>query len=97
LFGHVGPLSGEIPGKVANDLGVPVLFANQCGETQTAVPLLRARITDRFAGKSSISDGRHGPSHRAGVDEEVLLTPITIHAQRGLKSWRSTSVSVPAA
>jgi predicted amidohydrolase len=96
LFGHVGPLSGEIPGKVALDLGIPVLFANQCGETRTTVPLLGARIADRFAGRSSISDGRHGPSVRAGVDEEVVLTSITVHAKRGLKSWRSTSHSVPA-
>lgn len=97
LLGHVGPLSGEIPGKVAEDLGIPVVFANQCGETHTSVPLLGSRIPDRFAGRSSICDGRHGPPVRAGVGEEVLLTPITIHPQRGLKTWRSTSHSVPAA
>jgi N-carbamoylputrescine amidase len=97
LFGHVGPLSGEIPGKVARDLGIPVVFTNQCGETRTTVPLLGAQIADRFAGKSSISDGRHGPPVCAGTGEEVVLAPITIHPQRGLNSWRSTSRSVPAA
>jgi N-carbamoylputrescine amidase len=97
LLGHVGPLSGEIPGKVADDLGVPVIFANQCGETRTVVPLLGARFADRFAGRSTICDGRHGTPARAGVGEEVLLTPITIHSHRGLKTWRSTSHSVPAA
>lgn len=97
LFGHVGPLSGAIPGQVANDLGIPVIFANQCGETRTMIPILRTYISDRFAGKSSVSDGRHGPSAVAGVEEEVLLRPITVHAPRGLKTWRSTSSSVPAA
>ena len=97
LFGHVGPLSGSIPGKVAQDLGIPVIFANQCGATQTTIPILRGRIADRFAGRSSICDGRHGPPVVAGVEEQVLVSPITIHSRRGVKSWRTTSPSVPAA
>jgi N-carbamoylputrescine amidase len=97
LFGHVGPLSAAIPGKVASDLGVPVIFANQCGETRTVIPVIWTQIADRFAGKSSICDGRHGPPVRAGVGEEVLLTPITVHPQRGPRPWRSTSPSAPAA
>jgi N-carbamoylputrescine amidase len=98
LFGHVGPLSGAIPGKVANDLGIPVVFANQCGPTQTMIPVLNTRIADRFAGLSSISDGRHGATVRAGVEEQVLLSSVTLHSHRGgLKSWRSTYPSVHAA
>jgi N-carbamoylputrescine amidase len=97
LFGQVGPLSRAIPGKVAQDLGVPVIFANQCGETRTTIPVLGTQFADRFAGRSSISDGRHSPPACAGVDEHVLLSPITIHPQRGLFSWRSTSHSVSAA
>jgi predicted amidohydrolase len=97
LFGHVGPLSGAIPGKVADDLGIPVIFANQCGQTQTMIPVLNTRISDRFAGRSSICDGRHGASAHAGVEEEVLLSSLTIHSHRGLKSWRSTSHSATAA
>lgn len=97
LFGHVGPLSGAIPGKVAQDLGIPVLFANQCGATRTTIPVLQTQIADRFAGLSSICDGRHGPPVVAGSDEQVLLSSITIHPQRGLKSWSSTSRSVSAA
>ncbi len=61
LLGHVGPLSNAIPEKVALDLGIPVVFANQCGETQTTIPVLRTTISDQFAGQSSICDGRHGP------------------------------------
>ena len=97
LLGHVGPLSAQIPALVAKDLGVPVLFANQCGETRTAVPFLGDRIMDRFAGGSSVTDGRHGPPTRAGLDEEVVLAAVTIHPHRGLRAWRSTSVSAPAA
>ena len=39
---------------------MPVIFANQCGETHTTIPVLGTRIKDRFAGQSSICDGRHG-------------------------------------
>ncbi len=98
LFGHVGPLSGAIPGHVAADLGIPVVFANQCGATLTVIPILNTRITDRFAGLSSISDGRHGPPIVAGTSEQVLLAELTIHEPQGPRTWRSsTSSSAPAA
>ncbi|MDB5352963.1 MAG: putative amidohydrolase [Planctomycetota bacterium] len=97
LFGHVGPLSGAIPGKVAVDLGVPVIFANQVGQTKTTIPYLGTwiteKITDRFAGKSCLCDGRHSGPILAGTDESVLLSEITIHPPRGPRSWRSTSPS----
>ena len=72
LLGHVGPLSGAIPAKVAMDLGIPVIFANQCGETRTTIPVLGTQIKDRFAGQSSICDGRHGEPVRA--DRSLRLT-----------------------
>ncbi len=95
LFGHVGPLSGAIPGKVALDLGIPVVFANQCGHTETVIPILHTRITDRFAGLSSISDGMHDAPILAGLDDQVLLAPLTIHPSQGPRTWRSTSSSAP--
>jgi predicted amidohydrolase len=97
LLGHVGPLSSSIPGKVAVDLKIPVVFANQCGETQTIIPMLGTRILDRFAGQSSICDGLHGTPIRAGGGPSVLVAPITLHSKRGLKSWRSTYPSGLAA
>jgi N-carbamoylputrescine amidase len=97
LFGHVGPLSGAIPGKVATDLGVPVIFANQVGHTRTTIPFvgtwITEKITDRFAGKSCVCDGRHSAPVVAGAEESVLLSEITIHRARGPRSWRSTSPS----
>jgi N-carbamoylputrescine amidase len=96
LLGHVGQLSGSIPSKVATDLGIPVIFANQCGETHTAIPVLGARIRDRFAGQSSICDGRHGEPVRAGRDPALLVASVTLHHLRGMKSWRSTSPSARA-
>jgi predicted amidohydrolase len=96
LLGHVGPLSGAIPAKVAMDLGVPVIFANQCGLTRTTIPVLGTKIDDRFSGQSSICDGRHDVPVRAGREPALLIAPITLHHQRGLKSWRSMSPSVPA-
>jgi N-carbamoylputrescine amidase len=101
LFGHVGAMSAEIPGKVAHDLGIPVVFANQCGATHTTIPYLGTwlteRIIDRFAGQSSVCDGRHGPPVRADADEQVLLSPLTLHPPRGPRLWVSMSPSVPAA
>lgn len=97
LFGHVGPLSGAIPGKVATDLGIPVIFANQCGHTETVIPILGTRITDRFAGLSSICDGLHHGPTLAGSDEQVLVSTITIHPSQGPRTWRSTLNSVPEA
>jgi N-carbamoylputrescine amidase len=97
LFGHVGPLSGAIPAKVALDLGIPVVFANQCGETRTTIPMLGTQIRDRFAGQSSICDGRHGEPVLAGREPSLVIGPITLHQQRGLKSWRFMSPSAPAA
>ena len=97
LFGHVGPLSGAIPGKVAVDLGIPVVFANQCGPTRTVIPILGTKITDRFAGLSSICDGLHADPILAGVDEQVLLATLTIHPPQGPRTWRSTSNSAHAA
>ena len=94
LLGHVGPLAGSIPGRVAQDLGIPVVFANQCGDTRTVIPFL-ARLADRFAGQSCVCDGRHGPPARAGVDEEIVVSSVTVHPQRGLKSWHTMSPSAP--
>ncbi len=96
LLGHVGPLSASIPTRVGHDLGVPVIFANQCGETRTTIPFL-ARIADRFAGRSCISDGRHGLAAQAGIDEEIVLGSVTLHPQRGLKSWHIMSPLAPEA
>ena len=93
LLGHVGPLSAAIPGRVAVDLGVPVVFSNQVGETQTVVPILRSRIPDRFAGQSSVTDGRHASSVVAGVDEQVVLAPVTLHPAQRPRTWHSTSPS----
>ena len=97
LLGRVGPMCSDIPARVADDLGVPVVFANQCGETQTRNPLLHTTIHDRFAGLSSICDGRHGAPLRAGVGPDLLIAPVTIHPKRGLKSWHSMSPSAHAA
>jgi N-carbamoylputrescine amidase len=95
LLGHVGPLSALIPGRIAQDLGIPVIFSNQCGETRTVIPFI-AKIADRFAGHSCICDGRHGPPVRAGIGEDVVLGSVTVHPQQGLKSWHIMSPSVPA-
>ncbi len=101
LLGHLGPLSGEIPQTVARDLGVPVLFANQCGLTRTTIPYLgtwlTGRIADRFTGGSSVCDGLHGTPVRAEGNDQVVLAPITLHSRQGPMSCRSTSRSASAA
>lgn len=101
LLGHIGPLSAEIPRKVAVDLGIPVVFANQCGPTHTTIPYLGIRladrIADRFAGRSSVCDGRHGPATLAGTEEQVVFAPITLHPRRGPITCRSMFPSAAAA
>ncbi len=101
LFGHLGPLCAEIPAKVARDLNIPVICANQCGETRTIIPMLglglNQQIVDRFAGRSSICDGRHAPPVVAGVEAQLVLSEITVHNPRGQRSCGSMSLSVPAA
>ncbi len=97
LFGKVGPMAGQIPSRVARDLGIPVVFANQCGATETRIPIIGPTISDRFRGQSAICDGRHGEPTLAAAEETVLLAPITLHPVRGPVSCRSTSPSVLAA
>jgi len=109
LFGHIGHLSGEIPCKVGRDLNIPVIFSNQSGQTRTTIPMLGTwvmeKIKDRFAGLSSVCDGNHGGPVRAGVEEQVVVSGITIHSPRGPKSCHSmypsdqkarSSVSAPS-
>ena len=83
LFGHVGPMAAEIPTEVARDLGVPVIFANQCGTTRTTIPVLgltlAMHIADRFAGRSSICDGRRCSPVIAGAGPQLVLSEVTIH------------------
>src|SRR5262249_1979927 len=100
LMGKIGPMSAEIPTLVARDLSVPVIFANQCGPTHTTIPLLgmwvAEHLPDRFAGRSSVCDGRHGSPVMAGVEEEIVLSSVTLHPARGPKSCLTTSQSVAA-
>jgi N-carbamoylputrescine amidase len=100
LFGQLGPLSAEIPARVAHDLGVPVVFANQCGATRTTIPWLglslSAQIQDRFSGRSSVCDGRHVPPAIAGAESQIVLSDITLHEPRGPISCLSMSPSVHA-
>jgi len=88
LLGGLGPLSAEIPAAVAQDLGVPVIFANQCGTTRTTIPVfgtvLAVHISDRFAGQSSICDGRRTPPIIAGAGAQLVLSDVTIHKKRRL-------------
>jgi predicted amidohydrolase len=101
LFGGLGPLSAEIPAKVAQDLDVPVIFANQCGTTQTTIPLFGLRlvdqIADRFAGRSSICDGRFSPPVIAGTEPRLVLADVLLAHNRGSRSWPSMFPSVPVA
>ena len=86
LMGHIGPLSAEIPSKVASDLEIPVVFANQCGTTQTTIPLLgmwvAESLPDRFAGSSTVCDSLNQAQVKAGATEQVVLSDITLPSLR---------------
>ncbi len=82
LLGHVGPMAATIPTGVARDLDVAVIFANQTGMTHTTIPVLgltvAINIADRFAGHSSICDGRAGSAEIAGAGPQLLLSLVTL-------------------
>lgn len=98
LVGGLGPLAGELPRMVAQNLDIPVVFANQCGETETTVPIL-CRIKDRFAGQSAICDGRKSLAIRAATEESVVLGSLSIARERGgrschfMSNWASAAGS----
>ncbi len=97
LFGQLGPHAGTIPGLVAKDLGIPVVFANQCGPTRTVIPYigtwLTAKIADRFAGMSCVCDGHHADAVTAREGEDVAIAELTIHPPGGPRSWHIMSRS----
>lgn len=93
LLGRLGRLCGQIPERASADLGIPVVFANQCGPTVTTVPVFHQHFPDRFAGLSAICDASHGVSLRAQADPEILVSSVTIHAPRGPKTWATMSAS----
>jgi predicted amidohydrolase len=99
LFGGLGPLAGVIPDRVAVDLNVPVIFANQCGPTQTTIPFLGLawvqRIADRFAGRSSVCDARKSAPNIAQPGTQVVLSEISLPSPRGRRSCHFTLPSVP--
>ena len=82
LFGHIGPMATAIPAKVAHDLGVPVIFANQTGPTRTTIPLfgltLAIHIADRFVEQSSICNGRSAAPVIAGAGPRLVISEITV-------------------
>lgn len=100
LFGGLGPLAAKIPAKVSQDLDVPVIFANQCGAARTTIPLLGLalvqKITDRFAGRSSICNGRNHAPVIAEAGPRLVLSDVVLSDPRGPRSWLSMSPSVPA-
>ncbi len=101
-LGRFGPLCREIPRQVARDLGVPVLFANQCGNVTTTVPGWPWAAPDRFAGCSGIVDAQAGrerfaKSHEPDVVVQEIVVPAspTTNAPilRSPTAWVSTSGS----
>lgn len=49
-------LSGEIPARVARDLGIPVVFSNQTGPCEVRIPLMGRAKPAAFAGRSAVYD-----------------------------------------
>ena len=49
-------LAGELPSRIAQDLEVNVVFANQCGPCQVRIPHLGGATEAAFAGRSGIFD-----------------------------------------
>ena len=97
LLGQVGPLAARIPALVADDLNIPVAFANQCGPTRTKIPVMMTRLDDAFAGRSALADGRGGVRLVAGTDEETILGDLTTRIRRGARPCLITYPSASVA
>ncbi len=97
LLGHVGPLSARFRRRSRWTWAFRSFSPTSVARPARRSPCCDTRIRDRFAGQSSICDGRHGEPVRAGREPSLLIAPITIHQQRGMKSWRSMSPSAPVA
>ena len=53
------------------------------------------RILDRFAGRSTLCDGRRSLPVRAGAEEAVLIASLSVRLRLRLRPARSRSVAVP--
>jgi predicted amidohydrolase len=82
LYGRLGPLAAHLPSEIAKELKIPFVFANQCGETTSTVPILQ-RIRDRFAGQSAICDGVRSVPVRAGTETTLVLGELSLPGKRG--------------
>lgn len=95
LLGKLGPLAGQIPASVSRELKIPVVFANQCGETTTTVPILW-KIRDRFAGRSAVCDGATDTAITTGTEAAVVLGELTLPRTRGIPPCHFMSRSARA-
>jgi predicted amidohydrolase len=65
------------PRRLAEGLGVPVVYCNLTGDFVTAVPYLGLTFRSQFAGASSITDGAGRTVAAAGREETILLADVS--------------------
>lgn len=75
-------LAGEIPSRIARDLGINVVFANHCGPCHVRIPHLGKATPAAFAARSGIFN-QHGFRKTIESDvEEISLDTIDIPEER---------------
>jgi N-carbamoylputrescine amidase len=82
LRGWLDQQPAQRPRRLAERLGVPVAYCNLTGAFVTAVPYLGLTYRSRFAGRSSITDGRGTTVTAAGHEETVLLADVRVGVAR---------------
>ena len=81
-----GALACELPARVAQRLGCPVVFSNHCGPCEVRIPMMGPPQPAEFAGESAVYDAR-GIKLSASCDGEGLA----------MASLQSTRNHVPCA
>ncbi|HET6370648.1 MAG TPA: carbon-nitrogen hydrolase family protein [Nitrospiria bacterium] len=72
-------LPRELPGRLAEALGVPVVYANLCGRLVSPLPFLPPfRMESRFVGASAIYAGGGERIGDAGVEEGIVVRTVRL-------------------
>lgn len=75
-------LAGDIPLKVARDLDVTVVLANQWGPCAVRVPMMGPASVAKFAGRSGIFNGRAARVSAELAGEGVVIGQVPVRKER---------------
>jgi hypothetical protein len=78
LRGWLDRQPAQRPRRLAEGLGVPVVYCNLTGAFVTTVPYLGLTYSSRFAGASSITNSQGITMTAAGLQETLLMADVRL-------------------